>query len=52
MYKVKFWNPANNKGFIEGYKTAAKAKEVVAKFNELRDNIVLGVKAEYLGKEK
>lgn len=52
MYKVKFWNPATGEGFIEGYKTAAKAKAVVEKYNELYNREGTGIVAKYLGKDK
>lgn len=51
-YKVKFWNPASGKpGFIEGYRTARRAKEVARKYQECfaRHNNT-GVTAEYIGK--
>ncbi len=53
MYKVKFSNPElPGKGFIQGFKRAANAKIVAAKYNERYERDGGGIKAEYLGKPK
>lgn len=50
-YRVKFWNPETNKGFIEGYRTATRAKEVARKYQEcFARHGNKGVTAEYLGR--
>lgn len=51
-YRVKFWNHETGKGWIDGYGTARRAKEVVAKVNELFIAQGMGMRAEYLGKMK
>jgi len=51
-YKVKFLDPATGQGFVDGYKTARRAKQVVAAYQAQfnRDNCK-GVTAEYLGRD-
>ncbi len=52
MYKVKFYNPATSKGFIDGYRTAQRAKEVVAAYQAQYEKDGDGLTAEYLGKDQ
>ena len=49
--RVKFINPATGQGFIDHYRTARRAKEVVLAYKTqfLKDGSK-GVYAEYLGK--
>ena len=51
MYRVRFLNPATGQGFIEGYRTAFRAKRVAAEYlaQFMRDGCK-GITAEYLGK--
>lgn len=51
MYKVKFYNPTTRQGFIDGYRTARRAKEVVAAYKAQYEKDSSGLTAEYLGKD-
>lgn len=48
MYKVQFVNVASGKGFIDGYKSARRAREVVLLVNASTEKT--GIQAVYLGK--
>ena len=50
-YRVKFQNPATGNGFIDHYKTARRAKQVVAAYQaQFAKDGNKGVFATYLGK--
>ena len=50
-YRVKFLNPATGKGFIDHYKTARRAKQVVAAYQaQFAKDGHKGVTASYLGR--
>jgi len=51
MYKVQIKNPKTGKGFIEGYRTAKRARKVVQAINTqyLKDG--KGLQARYLGND-
>jgi hypothetical protein len=51
-YLVKFVNAETNKGFIDGYRTATRAKEVVEEFHRANTRKDTGMRAFYLGKRK
>jgi hypothetical protein len=47
---VKFINSKTGKGFIDGYRTAARAKEVVEQFHRANTRSDTGMTAHYLGR--
>ena len=52
-YRVRYYNPEKpGSGFIDGFKRAARAREAVAKWNELYDRTGSGLRAEYLGQDR
>jgi ABC-type Na+ transport system ATPase subunit NatA len=51
MYKVSFVNPETGKGYIDGYRTAKRAREVVRNVNALFEKEgCKGIRAEYMGR--
>ena len=49
-YRVQFMNPETGRGFIEGFPSARRAKEIVRAYNRLYyDSDRSGIAAKYLG---
>lgn len=51
-YKVKFYNPATGQGFIDGFRTARRAKNVAQAFQaQFHKDGGKGIYAQYLGRD-